>query len=114
MNRTIIIDAQDFGKAIRTARKEAGLSQMQLAARCGLSQRFVSEVERGKQTAELGKALKLLENLAVPVVAGDDVLPLDGRAEVSYALVRIAEGLHEPPRKHRKLAEFLEDDADGR
>ena len=114
MSPTVIGDARDFGEAVRAARKEAGLSQMQLAKRCQLSQRFVSEVERGKPTAEIGKALKLLSGLAVPLVAGGGRMPLDGRAEVSYAVVRIAEGVDAPPRKRRKLAEYLEEALDER
>ena len=113
MNMTIIEDARDFGNAVRIARKEAGLSQMQLAQQCRLSQRFVSEVERGKPTAEIGKALKLLSELAVPVVIGGGRTPIDGRAEVNYAVVRIAESIDARPRKHRRLVEYLEEEADG-
>jgi len=69
MNRTVISNAKDFGLVVRTARKEAGLSQAQLAQRCSCSQRFVSELERGKPTAELERALRLLAEMGVPVVA---------------------------------------------
>ena len=104
--------ASDFGQAVRTARKEAGLSQMQLAKRCGCSQRFVSEIERGKETAELGRALKLLEVLNVPLSAGTLMVDLDGRAEVQYAVVRIASEIDEKPRKRRPLSDYL-DEASG-
>ena len=100
--------AADFGRAVRTARKEAGLSQMQLAERCGCSQRFVSEVERGKETAELGRAIKLLEVLNVPLSAGTLMVDLDGRAEVQYAVVRIASEIDEKPRKRRPLSDYLD------
>ena len=101
--------ASDFGRTVRAARKEAGLSQMQLAERCGCSQRFVSEVERGKETAELGRALKLLEVLNVPLSAGTLVVDLDGRAEVQYAVVRIASEIDEKPRKRRPLSDYLDE-----
>ena len=104
--------ASDFGQAVRTARKEAGLSQVQLAKRCGCSQRFVSEIERGKETAELGRALKLLEVLNVPLSAGTLVVDLDGRAEVQYAVVRIASEIDEKPKKRRPLSDYL-DEASG-
>lgn len=104
--------ASDFGQAVRAARKEAGLSQVQLAKRCGCSQRFVSEVERGKETAELGRALKLLEVLNVPLSAGTLMVDLDGRAEVQYAVVRIASEIDEKPRKRRPLSDYL-DEASG-
>ena len=99
--------AYDFGRVVRNARKEAGLSQMQLAQRCGCSQRFVSEVERGKETAELGKALKLLEVLNVPLHAGALLTKLDGRAEVQYAVVRIASEVDNRPRPRRPLSYYL-------
>ncbi|MBQ6455309.1 MAG: helix-turn-helix transcriptional regulator [Eggerthellaceae bacterium] len=114
MRTTTIEDARDFGHVVREARKEAGLSQVQLADRCGVSQRFVSEVERGKPTAEIDKALKLLSELAIPVIAGGDRMPLDGRAEVNYAVIRIAESIDERPRKHKKLTSYLEEEMDGR
>ena len=105
--------AHDFGFALRKARKEAGLSQMRLAEMCGCSQRFVSEVERGKQTAELGRALKLLESLRVPITIGTMRAGLDGRAEVRYAVTRIASELEKGPKPKRSLASYLEE-SDGR
>ena len=114
MNRTVIQSARDFGRAVRTARKEAGLSQAELAKRCGCSQRFVSEVERGKPTAELERALRLLVELDVPLVAGNRNAVVDGRAEVNYAVARIAERLDAPPAKRKKLAAYLEEVPDER
>ena len=114
MNRTVIKCTKDFGLAVRAARKEAGLSQAQLAQRCGCSQRFVSEVERGKPTAELERALRLLVELDVPIVTGSGNAVVDGRAEVNYAVVRIAEGLDAPSPKRRKLTEYLEEAGDER
>lgn len=102
-----IESVQDLGRAVRQARKEAGLSQMDLAKRCGCSQRLVSEIERGKPTAELGKALALLQGLGVSLVAGSGRAPLDGRAEVEYAIVRIANDLDRQPRKRRPLSDYL-------
>ena len=99
---------------MRAARKEAGLSQAQLAQRCGCSQRFISELERGKPTAELQRALRLLAELGVPVVAGSGNAAVDGRAEVNYAVVRIAEGLSAPPTKRKKLSAYLSEAPDER
>ena len=113
MEATKIEDARDYGNAVRVARKEAGLSQVQLAERCGCSQRFVSEVERGKTTAELGKALKLLVAIGVPVTVGSVRPAIDGRAEVHYALVRIADGVDARGRKKRKLSDYLEEPGGG-
>jgi HTH-type transcriptional regulator / antitoxin HipB len=47
----------DFGEQIRLRRKALGITQQQLAARCGVGVRFIVELEGGKPTCQLGKAL---------------------------------------------------------
>lgn len=109
MEAVKIEDVYDFGLALRKARKEAGLSQMRLAEMCGCSQRFVSEVERGKKTAELGRALKLFAALRVPVTVSTVRADMDGRAEVHYAVERIASQLDSKPTPRRPLASYLDE-----
>ena len=58
-----------LGTILREKRKEQGLTQGEVAAHCGLSTRFVSEVERGKATAEIGKVLYLLKAVGVDLFA---------------------------------------------
>ena len=65
-----------FGSAIRRARKEQGLTQEELAARAGVGRPWLSELETGKRTAELGRALSVLSALGlairfVPSTSGD-------------------------------------------
>lgn len=55
----VIRSPADLGRQIRTARKAQGLTQAQLADIAGVGTRFVSELERGKDTARLGLALEL-------------------------------------------------------
>ncbi len=55
----------NIGEAVRDARKAAGLRQDQLAASAGVGLRFVVELERGKQTAQLGKVLQVLTALGL-------------------------------------------------
>lgn len=50
---------EDLGRQIRSARKAQGLTQVELAETAGVGARFVSELERGKDTARLGLALEL-------------------------------------------------------
>lgn len=57
----------DFGAVIREERRNQGLTQTDLAEYCGVGINFVSEVERGKSTAEMGKALKLAEMLGLDI-----------------------------------------------
>lgn len=56
-----------FGSAVRRARKERGLSQVELAARAGVGRPWLSELETGKRTAELGRALSVLSALDLAV-----------------------------------------------
>ena len=61
----IVSTAKDFGAAIRARRKELGLTQAALAEFTGFSVSFLSDLENGKQTAELGKALDLVNLLGL-------------------------------------------------
>lgn len=49
--------AEAFGTAVAQARKGLGLSQRDLALAIGTGERFIVELEAGKPTAQLGKAL---------------------------------------------------------
>lgn len=54
-----------IGAAVRRARKAQGLRQPDLAGACGTSVRFISELERGKATAQVGKVLEVLRMLGL-------------------------------------------------
>ena len=60
-----IYDAADFGAAIRQRRKSLHYTQVYVAEATGLSVSFISDVERGKPTAELGKVLSLANLLGL-------------------------------------------------
>ena len=60
-----------FGEAIRRFRKRRGLTQQQVADMAGCSLMYVSNLERGKATAELGIALRILDALDVEVTFSD-------------------------------------------
>ena len=60
-----ISTVQDFGTAIKKRRKKLGYTQAFLAEFTGLSVSFISDLERGKATAELGKALALANVLGL-------------------------------------------------
>ncbi len=55
-----IRSVEELGEAIRTRRKELHYTQAFLAEFTGFSVSFISDVERGKATAEIGKTLRLL------------------------------------------------------
>ena len=52
-----IKNAAEFGALIRQKRRKLGLTQDELATRCGVGLRFIIELEAGKPSCQLGKAL---------------------------------------------------------
>lgn len=64
-----LIDTRDVGGAVREARKRHGLTQAQLSEMSGIGVSYIGNLERGKASAEIGKALDLLELLGVDLYA---------------------------------------------
>jgi y4mF family transcriptional regulator len=58
-----IMTATQIGELIRNTRKAQGLTQPQLAAASGVGLRFLVELEAGKGSSQLAKALAVLEAL---------------------------------------------------
>lgn len=52
-------NTKELGKMIRQRRKEIGYTQGFLSDYSGLSASFISELENGKETAEIGKVIFL-------------------------------------------------------
>jgi y4mF family transcriptional regulator len=69
-----ISTTEDLGAAIRRARKTLGLRQPDLAGAAGTSVRFISELERGKATAQIGRVLHVRRMLGLSIRL--DGLPL--------------------------------------
>lgn len=61
----MITDAASFGEALRRRRKELGYTQAFVAEFSGFSISFISDLENGKSTAELGKAIYLANLLGL-------------------------------------------------
>jgi y4mF family transcriptional regulator len=62
-----ISTAEDIGRCVRTQRKVQGATQAEFASLCGVGIRFISELENGKPTMELGKVLQVLKCLGLEV-----------------------------------------------
>jgi transcriptional regulator with XRE-family HTH domain len=60
-----IYNAESLGAAIKHFRQEAGLSQAELADRSGLNRTYLSDLERGKETEQLRRLLRVLRELGV-------------------------------------------------
>ncbi len=65
MKTTIIKTPEDLGAALRTRRKEGGLTIAEIADMVGCSPRYISEVERGKAGASLRLLLTLMNELGL-------------------------------------------------
>ena len=53
----MIRSADDFGREIAAARRALGMTQRELAHAINSGERFIVDLEAGKPTAQLGKAL---------------------------------------------------------
>ena len=56
---------RDLAATVRGRRKDLGISQAELAARAGISRKWVYEFEAGKPTAELRLILRVLDALGL-------------------------------------------------
>jgi HTH-type transcriptional regulator/antitoxin HipB len=55
----------DLGKIVRETRKNLGVTQKDLALTSGTGLRFVIDLEKGKETCQIGKALTILHTLGI-------------------------------------------------
>lgn len=68
-----ISNIEEIGQLLRLKREEQGLNQKEFAeAAGGVGNRIVSEVERGKPTAQVDKVLKLLKYAGLSIYVGDE------------------------------------------
>ena len=63
--RRVSPDHEALGRAVRALREQAGLSQEQLADRCGLHRTYVGGIERGERNVSFSNLLKLARALGV-------------------------------------------------
>ncbi len=69
---------QTIGQIIRKIRKRLGVTQKDLALTSGTGLRFVIDLEKGKETCQIGKVLTVLQTLGIqialtaPAVSGSE------------------------------------------
>lgn len=63
---------EELGRAIRSARRAKRLRLSDVALAAGTGARFVSELERGKETAQIGKTLRVLEVVGIRAWVEDE------------------------------------------
>lgn len=54
-----------IGRMVRDTRKRLGVTQKDLALTSGTGLRFIIDLEKGKPTCQLGKALTVLKTLGI-------------------------------------------------
>lgn len=59
---------QKIGQLVRESRKRLGVTQRDLALTSGTGLRFVIDLEKGKETCQIGKALTVLQTLGIKIV----------------------------------------------
>ena len=57
--------SKQIGKLIRQTRKNLAVTQRELALTSGTGVRFIIDLEKGKPTCEIGKALKIINTLGI-------------------------------------------------
>ena len=57
--------SQQIGDLIKQTRKSLGVTQKDLALTSGTGLRFIVDLEKGKETCEIGKALTILRTLGI-------------------------------------------------
>ena len=65
----------DIGSAIRDRRRRLGLGQDELAARVGVSRKWIIDIEKGKSRAAIGLLLRTLEALGLRLSIDGDGAP---------------------------------------
>jgi y4mF family transcriptional regulator len=56
---------EDLGRLVKKERKAMGLTQAELALTSGTGMRFLSDLENGKPTCQIGKTLTVLKTLGI-------------------------------------------------
>lgn len=62
-----IFNTSDLGKIIREERKRQNVSQADLAAWCNVGVTYLSKLENGKESSEIGKALNIMAILGLDI-----------------------------------------------
>lgn len=65
--KTPIENIAEFGQTVRRVRKSLGLTQQELALTANTAPRFLSDLENGKETCQIGKALHVARCLGIKI-----------------------------------------------
>jgi y4mF family transcriptional regulator len=66
-----LANTKAFGERLRQRRKALGVTQKDLAMASGTGLRFIIDLEKGKPTCQIGKALAVAQTLGLKMEAHD-------------------------------------------
>lgn len=78
-----------IGSAIRDRRRRLGLGQDELAARVGVSRKWIIDIEKGKPRAAIGLLLRTLDALGLRFSIDEDGVPAPRKRRKSVLAVDI-------------------------
>jgi HTH-type transcriptional regulator / antitoxin HipB len=61
------LTAAELGQIVRKTRKSLGATQADLALTSGTGLRFIVDLERGKETCQIGKVFTVLQTLGIQI-----------------------------------------------
>jgi y4mF family transcriptional regulator len=61
----VALTVEEIGEQVREARKALKVTQKDLVLTSGTGQRFIIELEKGKETCQIGKVLTVLQTLGI-------------------------------------------------
>ena len=61
------MNSEKLGLIIKNQRKSLGLTQTEVALSCGVGIRFISDLENGKPSCQIGKALLVMESIGLDI-----------------------------------------------
>ena len=61
------MNSEKLGLIIKNQRKSLGLTQTEVALSCGVGIRFISDLENGKPSCQIGKALLVMESIGLNI-----------------------------------------------
>ncbi|MBD5409698.1 MAG: helix-turn-helix transcriptional regulator [Treponema sp.] len=65
----LLHSSKDISTVVKERRKALGYTQAEVASFCNVGLRFLSELENGKETLQLGKVLKVVNILGIDLIA---------------------------------------------
>ena len=74
------MDTKTIGDFVRKARKQQGLTQVEAAGYLNVGPRFLSDLENGKPTVQLEKAIQVIESIGLKIF----IIPKGNQTLIRY------------------------------